>query len=223
MPKITHALSIREPYAWLIAAGFKLAEIRSVQFPKKFTEPTWIAIHASMSREECNDEDLNDYLNELDPELTGILWDDKWHDKDKRLFGHSEIIGAMRVNHSFVPTENADDPCWERWADVMHSRSERCTTNLHPNEFMDFEGMHNWIIDDVYRFHNPIVSIGRLGVWPLGDILSKLVDAQFSKALGTGGIDRCDPIGKPIIYQMPKGATKRFYDVYPRGDAQLVS
>lgn len=211
-PKITHALSIREPFGYLITAGFKLAEIRSVPFPKKFVGPTWVAVHAAMSREELGDEDLSDYLVDLDEELGDIMMDERWGTDGRRLFGYSEIIGAMRVNHSFV-ADDATEEQWDRWADAMHARSERCATGIEPNEFLDEQ--HNWIIDDVYRFQSPIVCIGRLGVWPLDRILSKLVNAEMAKAIKTGGAKRSDPVGKPVIYQMPKGAKKWFGRMYP--------
>lgn len=208
-PTLTHALSIREPYAWLLASGFKLAEIRSVPFPKKFTAPTWIAIHASLSRDELSDLDLADYLLNLDPELAAILDDEKWADKRNRLFGCSEIIGAMRVNRSLKWDLDDDEaPEWATWADIAVQRSERCQTGIDPAEFLDDE-QHNWIIDDVVRFEQPIVCVGRLGVWPLGDTLGMLVNKQFSKAIKTGGLGRDAAIGKPIIFQQPKKTTRK--------------
>lgn len=209
--RITHALSIREPYAWLIAAGFKLAEIRSFPFPKKFTEPTWIAIHASLSRDELNDLDLEDYLLDLDAELAGIWNHEKWLEEGNRLFACSEIIGAMRVNRSLQwDLEDDDAPEWEQWADIAVRRSSRCQTGVNPGEFLDDE-QHNWIIDDVYRFHRPIVCLGRLNVWSLGDKLEALANEEFHCAIRTGGLDRSEPLGKPHVHQMPKTADRKVF------------
>jgi hypothetical protein len=210
--KITHALSIREPYAYLIAAGFKNAEIRSFPFPKTIKTPAWIAIHASLSRAELNDQDVRDGLLDLDDELDLLVYEDEtWAEEKTRVFGHSEIIGAMRICMN-LRADDTDDK-WDQWYEVMEGRSDRCTTAVDPLVWLDDE-QNNWIIDDCLRFANPIVCPGRLNVWPLGTELESLVTAEFTRALADGGLSRSEPLGKPLIHEMPRSANQKLYTLF---------
>lgn len=205
MQKITHAVTIREPYAFLIASGFKLAEIRSVPFPSTHALPTWVAIHASLSADELRDPDLVNDLADAHPEILRC-----WMlPLDVRPFGVSEIVGAMRVVAT-CPGENATSEQLDRLADAYRNRSERCRIDgWQPDEFVSDDG-HNWVIDDVYRFHNRIVCGGNLGVWSLkSPALSMLVNKEFALAQKTGGLPRDGKPGKSIVYQLPKMPVKR--------------
>jgi len=208
MQKITHAITIREPFAWLVTAGFKLAEIRSVRFPKNHSLPFWVAVHASLSHENLQDQDLVFDLAEAHPEILEC-----WDGEDfGRQFGVSEIVGAARIVAS-VPGENPTEEQSAAVRNAYENRSERCRIEgWEPEEFLQDEA-NNWIIDDVYRFAQPIVCGGNLNVWSLQPGLVDLVNVQFANTIKTGGRKRREPSGKPIIFSTPKMSLKRQRDL----------
>ena len=218
VPPLTHALSIREPYACLVASGWKNCEVRSVPFPRNRTLPVWIAIHSSLSRDDVSDTAT---MTDLSCMSEGIfdIWDSQyWEDHPRhRLFSCSEIIGAMRVVASVKGDQPTEDHL-QTIRDAWGGRSDRCRTDIDPREWLADDGW-NWIIDDVYRFHNPIVCKGFLNVWAMRPELAKVVNAQMRKAVRTGGLNRDEAYGKAIIYECPKGIDKKTRELYAAGAA----
>jgi hypothetical protein len=199
---IERALTIQEPYCWLISNGYKLTECRSVAFPKTLPRPSWVAIHASLSTDSLHDRDLLEYVANISPEVLEILNDPRWKYGGDQAFTLSQIVGAMRVVdsiHGECPSQEEID----RVKAAYDARSERCRTDVDPFEFLSDEH-HNWIIDDVYRFHRPIVCVGKLGVWSLEPALKTIVNQQFNYAVKNGPLNRAEPLGKSIIFQLPK-------------------
>jgi len=199
---IDRALTIQEPYCWLISNGYKLAECRSVAFPKTLPKPCWVAIHASLSLESIRDTDLLEYVADLSPDIVNILDDPRWKWGGDQAFGASQIVGAMRIVDS-VNGETATAEEMDRIAQAYEHRSERCVTDVDPTEFLSRDH-HNWIIDDVYRFHRPIVCVGKLGVWSLEPALKALVNQHFDYAVKNGPLPKEEPLGKSIVFQLPK-------------------
>lgn len=199
---IERALTIQEPFCWLIANGYKLAECRSVAFPKTLPRPSWVAIHASLSTDSLHDIDLLESVADLSPDIYATLDDPRWKFGGDQAFGLSQIVGAMRVVDS-VNGATATDAEMDRIAEAYEHRSERCVTDVDPAEFLSVDH-HNWIIDDVYRFHRPIVCVGKLGVWSLEPALKALVNAEFAKCQKIGTLPRSEPLGKSIVFQLPK-------------------
>lgn len=213
---ITHALSVREPYGYLIAAGWKPVEIRSVGFPKNHPLPTWIAIHTSINRDEISDGYLMQDVASMSDDLYQIFDHQKWEDNPKhRMFACSEIIGAMRVVGS-VPGDCEDESQLQIIRDAWSGRSDRCRTEIDPREWLSEEG-HNWIIDDAVRFKNPIVCKGLLNVWRMPVKLAALTNVQFVESIKTGGIARDEAYGVPTVFDMPSSVDRKYRELYKCG------
>lgn len=217
-PIITHALSVREPYAWLIAGGWKNVENRTFPYPSNRPLPAWVAIHASATRPTSDDDAENDELAEYHPDLNAACKSSYWRENPThRVIGVSEIIGAMRVVQSingknYTPDEIADVQ------DAFSGRSDRCRHGHDPMDWLS-DDCHNWIIDDVYRFKNPIVCKGFLNVWQMPIELAKTVNQQFRQAVKTGGLRFDQPYGPSLVHEMPKGVDKKIQNLYECGVA----
>jgi hypothetical protein len=218
--KIIHSLSVQEPWAFLLTSGIKLQEIRSVPFPKNIELPTWVAIHAPLSHQLGDPEllwdicDLDASRNEtFAGELTTMLDDPKWMESGNRVFGESEIVGAVRFFGSFPGSVMDTDETISLVFDLLTNRHDRCRRMFHPLAFHSSEpGCHNWMVDDCVRFHRPIVCLGHLGVRKMPDLLAKLVNKEFRKCRPDGvdgaddSLEFSEPLGKQIVFQLPKKA-----------------
>lgn len=209
---ITQSLSCHEPWAWLLTNGYKLFEVRSTPMPKRIDTPTWVAIHASMSSDTISDGDLMIETAEMDDEIFSV-WSNERFRRDERIFGFSEIVGAVRFAGSIAA--DASDDEFDAMGDLIVDRHDRCVKNISPTAFFSDEpGAHNWIVTDAIRFHRPIVSIGHLGIRTMSPILSRLVSEQFSHAINNGSLPWNFPLGTPIVYQWPKIAKARRVKVF---------
>jgi len=206
IPVVTHALTVREPWAWALTNGFKTVENRTWAFPaKRHPMPAWIAIHAGLSWEHLWEDAMDMFA--LHPTLEQTMDDER----GQRFIGRSEIVGVVRV----AGCVNTADP------DIAGTLSR---WEPSPRQFGDIPIEHwiggdgfAWVIDDCYRFRTPIVCIGRLNVWSMGDVLTGLVNRELAKSVAeqASGIDRGEVFRKSLVYQMPKIPKKQ--QVYYHG------
>jgi len=208
LPVITHALSVREPWAWAMTCGFKTIENRSFKFPsKRHPMPAWIAIHASLSYEGI--QDSADAMFSVHPKIEETL-EHPCHDKDARTIGRSEIVGVVQVVGCLqIPDfESCSRAEVESIADQLAELppSPRQFGDIYRLEWCDGGGFA-WIIGDCYRFRRPIVALGRLNVWHMALELQQLVNRElkWSAANQTRWSDISHRFAaKPIVFEMPK-------------------
>ena len=194
---IDYMLSVREPFAHLLVTGIKKVENRSVAFPREL--PLWVAIHTSQSDEGYADIEHITELMSRHPDIRRS-WDKPmdWESlKDvpdhalPRMFGRSEIIGAVRFVASipYGDEEFMKEPeeVFGQYGDAEQHAEFAC-------------GPHCWIADKAVRFRHPVVTTGMLGVRPMAPALAALV-----KATSTVLLDDCaDSYSRPVIHKLPK-------------------
>lgn len=188
---ITHALSVQEPYAWLMVDGFKTNENRSRAFPGTHELPKWIAIHAS-TNSLAGDYDLIEDICSLSKTLDTILDDKKWDDDKNWLFCYAEIIGAVKVVDSIWVAEKDCEESIEnagRWGDIVRESTDKgrpFESDVDPMSWFS-PGTHHWVLADRVRFRTTIRCRGRLGVWPMPPELQRMVHQSMKeRPLGRG-------------------------------------
>ena len=199
--KIQHIMSVREPYAHLLAAGLKSIENRSINFPRNIPLPVWVAVHASPDTSWLDDTSWLEDVVGIDPDIFYPIYDTQLEGK-QRFHGFSEIIGAVEILGSVPYTE-----------DDYHSENPDAPFSGFPPPDSRWNiprsdwaaGDHCWIVGQSMRFRRPIVALGNLGVRVMPPELQKMV-AQSAQNLLT------DPTGfyeSPVVYNMPKGLTAK--------------
>lgn len=143
---ITHAISIRQPWAWLVAAGWKDIENRSQHFKYRGA----VAIHASKTRapleerhvaldlmlQEATDRSGESSFEEWRP-LTDEYHASVWHaDRAGAIIGIATIVGCRHA---------AEDGRESRW----------------------YAGPHGLVMHSPELFDEPIPWKGQLGIWEL--------------------------------------------------------
>ena len=141
---IPRGISIKQPWAWLIAAGWKPVENRNQCF--KYRGP--VALHASKTVDENLFDPVNLYraaLNEKHGSLIAAtdLWRVKgyfesWHDD------YPENRGAIIGVATIVGCKHESDSRW-------------------------FTGPHGLVMNNPVLFDTPIPWRGALGIWELKD------------------------------------------------------
>lgn len=194
---IKYMLSVREPFAHLLVSGIKPVENRSVAFPKEL--PAWVAIHTSQSDDGYADMEELIELMSRHPDIRRswdkpVDWDALKGVPDHalpRIFGRSEIIGAVR----FVASVPYGDE------EFLKEPEEFFADYDSPAMCGEFAcGPHCWIADKAVRFKHPIVTTGKLGVRPMDPVLHALVNATAGELLE----DCADAYGRPVVHKMPK-------------------
>lgn len=193
-------LSVREPYAHLLVSGIKTIENRSTPFPAKHKLPVWVAIHASQSLDAFAEVDEIGLLVVSDQRINAA-WnkpfdEEKYKDvpvgKWPRIFGRSEIIGAVRVIGSVPYGED----------EFIKDPKEVFAAYPDPDSYGDWAaGEHCWVLDKAIRFKYPIVTIGKLGVRVMPPDLKAIVNVVARDSVLS---DPGDAYGKPIVHQLPK-------------------
>ena len=208
-PKVTHALSVREPWAWALTTGIKSVENRTWAFPaKRHPLPAWIAIHASLdytniAADVC---DMFKVHPMIEPEIEGE--NAPRTGKTGRItLARSEIVGVVRiVDCVAVPNLELDSQLTDCIAAAL-DRPMSCRMAREINRLDWVAGdCFAWIVGDCYRFLRPIVAIGKLNVWEMAPALQGLVaeELKASMAEQVESIDRSRPYDSPIIFEMPK-------------------
>lgn len=146
------AISIKQPWAYLIAAGIKDVENRTWKCPEKYIGKR-VFIHVSASKmrslqKTLNLDQLKSFEREVGPE----------YDLDK-LFAKSSIIGSVEIvdcviNHSSIWAEKSID-CKDGCPDVENCPAGKCPHLIY-----------NWILANPILFDEPITNVkGKLSFW----------------------------------------------------------
>lgn len=139
------ALSVKQPWAYLLCAGIKDVENRTWRLPEKHIGER-ILIHASADKKTSmialTLEQHDNFIGRID--IRRLKPCDQWL--------RSAIIGSVRlvgcaINH---------DSIWAEKCDPVYSYK---TGKI-------VEATYNWIVADPVLFENPILNVkGRLGFW----------------------------------------------------------
>jgi len=162
----TRALSIAEPWAYLIAAGFKQLENRTWRTDYRGT----IAIHASKATRNCYDEQLIFEVCDLHPAIFKAL-DDERIDGENQILHLGAIIGTVDIIDC-VEYNGAID------ADEVFGRFNYLTADGPAPELPVgawAEGPHCFVLANPRRFARPIACAGKLSLWSLSPELQKAV------------------------------------------------
>ena len=156
------AISIKQPWAYLIAAGIKDIENRTWKCPEKYIGER-VLIHASASAPKSIRELLN--ADQIDTVFKSDLYNDADFAKQYStgaIIGSVEIVDCI-VNHSSI------------WAEkTQYKISENNRANCEKIETIevlkDMENIvnpiYNWILANPILFPEPIHNVkGKLGFW----------------------------------------------------------
>lgn len=141
------ALSVKQPYAYLICSGIKDIENRTWKLPEKMKGQR-VLIHASMDTE-LNFEALSkdqyaDVCAKFKYDRTTLKAVDRW-DRGA-IIGSVELVYCV-INHPSI------------WAE----KSEIGQLDEPANEFG--KPIYNWILANPVLFDEPIPCKGKLGFW----------------------------------------------------------
>jgi hypothetical protein len=162
----TRALSIAEPWAYLIAAGFKQIENRTWRTDYRGT----IAVHASKATRNCFDEQLIYEVCDLHPAIFKAL-DDERIDEGHQILHLGAIIGTVDIIDCVDYNGSID-------ADEVFDRFNYLTADGPAPELPVgawAEGPHCFVLANPRRFARPIACAGKLSLWSLSPDLQRAV------------------------------------------------
>lgn len=142
------ALTVKQPWAYLLCAGIKDIENRTWKLPEKYNGER-VLIHASANKKlnllALTGEQYEDACNKFDWKETRSV--DRWD--RSAIIGSVEIVGC-EINHPSI------------WA-------EPSTGVLIGNKFYHKDGdvpIYNWVLANPVLFDKPIIGVrGKLSFW----------------------------------------------------------
>lgn len=179
-------ISIKQPWAYLIAAGIKDIENRTWACPKKYIGER-VLIHAS-AKPDAGLRDLS------------LLTEDQWSALDEKSARHivdqiplcSAIIGSVEIvdrviNHPSI------------WADKNKVKWVGEKRSLY-EEMHGEKLIYNWVLANPILFENPILNVkGRLGFWDYKDCLNE--ESCGLNEYMHGCIQNCDECNYNVLNQ----------------------
>jgi hypothetical protein len=186
----TRALSVCQPWAWAIAAGFKVVENRTCSTP--YRGP--VAIHASTSYGHLTlDNDI--FLQASHPDIKAALLDpaiieDDDLEKCRTILHLGSLIGVAELVDIVHYRGPVDDEKLRAAA-----KAAGCSMKIDPVRFAD-PGAECWLFRNAVEFTLPIPCKGKLNVWGLDDGQRAAVAKAMSEAVTRGG-GRAKP-AKPV-------------------------
>lgn len=174
------ALSLRQPWAWLVAAGYKTIETR-----------TWgtkyrglLLIHAS-GKWRSENADMFCLITH-----SGILKRSEIEHLEKVVIERNSlmrytggIIGSVHLKkeaHTYftVPSE----PCF---LEKLYARYHLCV----PIDHYDWDGKKGWWLENAQLFEEPIECKGALRLWtPPSEVIEKVNEAKILSPEFRGGV-----------------------------------
>lgn len=192
------ALTILEPWAWAIAAGFKPVENRR----KSTSYRGPVAIHTSKSNRECGSIDVNDFLCDAHPAIESALNDprigfvaDAGDDADAvdvagpALLRFGEIIGTAIIVDCIDLDEfgmDADFDAIPAVAAAVAAHNLRSRADGLPLGYWA-NGPFCYLLASPRRFRRPIPAIGNLNFWHLNPAQRAAVAAAMRDCLTDPG------------------------------------
>ena len=193
----TRALSIAEPWAYLIAAGFKQLENRT--WRTDYRGP--MAIHAGKTRRNMFDEAGTLELCDLHPKIFAAF-DDERIDDEHPLFQFGAIIGVVDVIDCVAYDPRRDDPA-ELFDKFNCLAAGGVLTAGGPAPELPVaawaEGPYCWVLANPRRFAKPIACNGKLSLWSLPPELRQAVAAAGRFILTDPGQPPKPPADDPTI------------------------
>lgn len=172
---IDRALSIKEPWAYLIAAGFKEVENRR----QKFGFRGRVAIHASagidlLRRWHDEDDSFAEEICDLHPRIYSALDDPR---TDERcIFAPGHIIGSVEILDCIDYDALTDSPrVFAPYGKVLVPRAVWA------------QGPHCLILADARRYRYPVPAKGKLGLWRLSDEQRAMIERAEGDLLADPG------------------------------------
>ena len=152
------AITIKQPWAYLIAAGIKDIENRTWKCPEKYIGKR-VLIHAS-AKPFANGKCISHWLNEEQYRFVAFTTPPN-QQLDTCFLDHhnSAIIGSVEIidcvtNHSSIWAEKSID-CKGGCPDVENCPAGKCPHLIY-----------NWILANPILFDEPITNVkGKLGFW----------------------------------------------------------
>ena len=150
------AISIKQPWAYLIAAGIKDIENRTWKCPEKYIGER-VLIHASASAPKSIRELLN--ADQIDTVFKSDLYNDTDFAKQ---YSTGAIIGSIGivdcvVNHTSIWAEKTKLPTIGDVLEDIHFLGKV----QNPNSII-----YNWVLANPILFDEPIMNVkGKLGFW----------------------------------------------------------
>lgn len=150
------AISIKQPWAYLICAGIKPIENRTWPLPEKYKGER-VFIHASGKPDE------EPYMLFSDEQI-GSIGDNRIMDVVESYKMTSAIIGSVKfvdcsINHMSI------------WAE----ETPYYTHGINPKLYQRITGrkiIYNWVAADTILFENPILNVkGKLSFWDCSGII----------------------------------------------------
>lgn len=149
------ALTVRQPWAWAIAAGFKLVENRS----QRTTHRGELAIHAGLTWSDRGGSD---------PRILGIAKTDA-----DAVFRSRFPLGAVLAVADLVDV-HPDVGCCRPWGESSYEEAGGVVRT----------SVWHYVFDpDVAALAEPVPCKGALGLWPMTDDVAALVRAQLAAAV----------------------------------------
>lgn len=170
MPKyaVTRALTISQPWAWLIVRGFRPVELRS--WRTNYRCP--IAVHAGISQDQMTDE-LDEWLQGLDPSIDAALNEPGSEDAGYPIGG---MVGVVEIVDclDILAGQTIEDACAGS-DDLMAWRDAQ---SIDPDLWLpeDYAG-RVWLLDSAVEFTEPLPCTGRQSLWNMTAAQSKWVDS----------------------------------------------
>lgn len=152
------AISIKQPFASLIAMGIKGIENRTWRCPEKYIGQR-VIIHASTNPITPNQ--FCHYIEELDCEnleLQKIIRDNNFSKTCFDSLPNSAIIGSVEIANCVINHPSI-------WAE----QTDNYTIGMNPKLHKEITGdkvTYNWVLANPILFDEPILGVkGRLGFW----------------------------------------------------------
>jgi predicted transcriptional regulator len=147
------AISIKQPWAYLICAGIKDIENRTWACPKRYIGQR-VLIHASGDRKlnltSLTREQYNYACDKIIWDSTTVKPCDMWN--RSAIIGSVEIVDCV-INHPSI------------WADKNKVKWVGEKRSLY-EEMHGEKLIYNWVLANPILFENPILNVkGRLGFW----------------------------------------------------------
>ena len=146
MPQIVKALSIKQPWAWLIVNGYKDVENRTWALPRSFELPQRIYVHAGQTWDRDAYPAVSRAIEATgDTEVFALGWDGmRMALRRGKFFG--AIVGEVTITDLLSP----------------------CAPNGLEDEQADspwYEGDYGFVLSNHVAYDEPIPCKGRLGFW----------------------------------------------------------
>lgn len=186
------ALTIKQPWAYLICAGIKDIENRT--WATKYRGRVYI--HASMDNKinlyALTKEQYNDACDKFDWNTTTIKPVDKWD--RSAIIGHVDIVDCV-INHESIWADKSNYVSKTLVDPDIHSLDE-WITDSNDNIVHKKNVIYNWVLANPVLFDKPILNVkGKLSFWDCSQYIHSEIDEDGKPVCMCNlGIDEKDQV-----------------------------